>query len=605
MSTRIRAELSLGLQGWNANLSKAEADANKFTNRMRSLGGGLLSGKSAAESAGSFRAILAAEEKLAAVRKANAFERMSEIQKITTLENEIAAAKTQIAAIDGTTVDKLKLELGIEEKLLQIERLRVTVAGALAKEQAASAAAAAAESAAQQRNLARIAQLEAIGVQRRAVREKTAQSNAARLAQLDALSAQRRAARETAALRPDGVLLGGGGPPRNAPAPAAGGRGLLGTIGGVLGRTFGIGSIVKGLLLGAGMGTALQAIHTIWEKISEKIGEAAKKAEELAGHHERIKSAGQAADSVGQSATQQMASLRGRERVLSRQLRFAQEDGNTTEAVRLGGDLAENRTAQKQLQPKVADEANERLRKANEIVEVQNQVTAERESRARSAMSLEEQLVEAKRRQVNFEQLEQRAKEGSLRRSQYALEVERAITEQVRLRAEIGNKDQEAWNRALEEEEKRQKEVNEAVDKHAEALKRVKNAKDNLATQKHDALAPSLNDLTRNPSGTRNTTAAGLGAQRILDDEQRARQLFRSGNKVTQWDPKLQRNVELGAGDFQQRALEARDAMGGQIKSGDANPFAQASAELKQAGSDLKSAAADLKNVTVVVEEAS
>jgi hypothetical protein len=581
MST-ISARLGLDTQGFTAGITKAEAQANSFAARLRNKGVGLFSGKSAQESAGSIAQILAAQEKLDAVRRASTLERATGAQRIAILETEIAAAAAQVAAIEGTTVQKLSLQLGIEEKRLQIDRLQAAAAANQVRLEAAAAAAAERAQSAEIGRLSRIAQLEAV-------------------------SLSRRQARETAGLGGAAVLpLGPRSAAPTAAEPASRGS-LLGTLGGVIGRTFGVGAIFKGLLVGAGIGTALQVVDKAWSAINARMERARLLAEEVAASHERIRTAVQRAADVGRTDPQRLAALAGRERVLARQLQFAEQDPSADPSRRLGlvADLAENRASQAELRPRVLAEQKRAL---EEILAVQREVAASRRERELSALPLEAQLERAKERQLAADRESGNLRNSALARARYSLVAEEAITEQARLRAEIQTEAQAAWDRALAEEEKRQAEVTALVEKEAAAKEkvaaaaaRVQQAGAALATAQRDALRSTPQELARTASGRRDTTASGVAARGILRDEATARRLARSGGTEELFDFKARRTVQAGAEFFQRRALDARGGLD-QLTSAEQNPFAGAEKELAAAGKELSAAAKELKTITLEID---
>jgi hypothetical protein len=77
-----------------------------------------------------------------------------------------------------------------------------------------------------------------------------------------------------------------------------------------------------------------------------------------------------------------------------------------------------------------------------------------------------------------------------------------------------------------------------------------------------------------------------LKAKRILQLEARARKLFDSGRTITEFDPRTQRNIHVGAEELQDRALQMRRSFG-KLKTDDQNPFKAAEEQLKEANKHL------------------
>ncbi len=576
MSVRIATELSMDGEGFTRVLEKKKAEAVGFSAFMGRLGVGIFGGKSAKESAGSLASLLAAQEKLDGIRKANAAARMSDEQKVAALEADIAATKIKIAAIEGTTLEKLQLELGIEEKLLQVERLRAGIAAQHARSRAAEVAAVADAQRAEAGRLGRIAQLEEAGRQRRQAREAI---------EIQAAFAATRSTRSA------------------APAAADAGKpGLLGTIGGFLGRTFGFSQILKGVLTGFGIGTALQAIDTVVGKIAAKWERSAEAAKKISEFTERSRTAVARLIDLEKTDEQRLASLKGEARVKRRQLEFAAADPRVREQdpgimQRLGAELDENALAQREVEKRLADAKKTEL---EQIRAIEREAAEERDRRQLAQLPLEKQLAWVTADAVRNQAAADRAKAGSIERAKYQLAAEKAVTEQVRLRAEIEAKAQEAWDRALAEEAKRNDTMVRLYKEEEDAKKALAKAEADLKTQRRDAISATLQELLTSPTGRRNTSAAGMAARGIVEDEARARALVRSGNRVMMFDRKTQRSFEAGPEFFQNRAEQARARLD-QLKSSERDPFGQASAELKGAAADLKSAAAELQKFDVEV----
>jgi hypothetical protein len=575
MSTKISAALALDTQGFQAGITKAEAQANKFAAKLREQGVGNFGGKAARESASALGALLAAEEKLTAQRRANSMARMSDTAKIAAIEAEIAAAKAVVSTMERKDVQRLELELSIEEKILQVEKLREGVA--------------------------------------------------ARIAQLDAISLQRRQARELAALPAGGTVS-------RALPPAAGGErpGMMGTLGGVLNNAFGIKAIFKGMLTGLGVGTALSLVQTVGEKFSEKMKEAEESAKRIAEYLGRKKTAVDDLAAVRMNDRQELAKLERQRAVIRRQQEIVARGGGVRQesmldglknVVRMGAP-PERRTGAQRAEEMAKLEALaaenqlaieekkkairlDELGKADKYRSLQKQIGDERRNRDYEGLGLEEKLARMKERQANQEMLADRAKAGSIERAEYELEAQKAITEQVRLKREIKEKAdkeaQEAWDRAIKEEEKRQEELAKMAERHTAALKKQKDATKTLADARRDLTATSLQDLTRTAGGRVDTTSAGVQARAILRDEATAQRLRRSGLTQRLRDPKTGEAFDAGAEFFSQRALDRRGQLQ-QLSTAEQNPLAGAEAGLKEASAELKAAAAELKTVNIEVE---
>lgn len=378
------------------------------------------------------------------------------------------------------------------------------------------------------------------------------------------------------------------GLPAGGAGGAAGGGGhggdLSGQAEGRLHRMFGLGHAIKGLF--AGLGFA--GVDKVVEKLTSYWEHAAEKAKEILEFSERTTKATLELIELRRTDPQRMALLKAEEKSLQKKLGpGGTQYDNEEEAVRgryeLQARLAENALAQGKLREKlVAKIEADAAKKAAEKRGVEQEIQNERKKHLIESLSLEQQLAREEGRQLQLQQYRSVTMDGTLEQSRLTLSIEQSITEQNRLQVEIAAESQKAWDRALNEEAARQRELNDLTNQRAAAEKRLQSAQQSFATSKRDALAPTLDELTRTPSGRRDTTKAGLAAQRILEDEAHAKRLFRSGD-------------QQGAAFYQNRALAARGAMGDTLKSGESQPFASAEKDLSDASAELKEAATALK----------
>ncbi len=181
--------------------------------------------------------------------------------------------------------------------------------------------------------------------------------------------------------------------------------------------------------------------------------------------------------------------------------------------------------------------------------------------------------------------LEQYKIEGEL--AEKRKEQEKQINDLYGERAKAILKQAAEEKRAYEERAKR---VFDAAKKQIEAERRVAEAKRELETKRRDAVAPSLSEVL---GGKRGNSRDRARARQIERDEETARRLTDSGNRVSLFDEKTQRSREVGADFFQNRALSARAA--GNFKSSDQNPLSDAEEKLKEAGEGMKEAASELR----------
>jgi hypothetical protein len=124
------------------------------------------------------------------------------------------------------------------------------------------------------------------------------------------------------------------------------------------------------------------------------------------------------------------------------------------------------------------------------------------------------------------------------------------------------------------------------IDNYGRFLKAQENAaaaKQGVSDAKHDALAPGIDDLAGGVIGNGTDRAK---AKRILQLEERARKQFASGNTVTEFNSKTQRNEQVNAETLQDRALQMRQGFS-KLKTEDQNPFAGAETQLKEANAYL------------------
>lgn len=137
------------------------------------------------------------------------------------------------------------------------------------------------------------------------------------------------------------------------------------------------------------------------------------------------------------------------------------------------------------------------------------------------------------------------------------------------------------------EEAEKQKRARESfLDKYRQSLKaqaNVDEARKNLGSARHDALALGVDEAA---SGKRGTSADRARARAIQRDESRARSLFGSGRSVTEFNSATQRNEIRGAQFFQNRALQLREGFG-RAKTDEQKPFATLEEQIKEANQYL------------------
>lgn len=169
-------------------------------------------------------------------------------------------------------------------------------------------------------------------------------------------------------------------------------------------------------------------------------------------------------------------------------------------------------------------------------------------------------------------------------------ETDKAIEETKSKIVAARVKEYEDWSA---ENEKRQKAEVDAINNATKAREKYNEATRKLSDARHDALASSLGDIAGGKTGI---ASDQVRARNIQNDEAMARQLFNSGNSVTQWDSKLGRNVSRDAAFFQNRAEQMRRGFG-KLTTGDQDPFGGAYKDVKEAAKELKDAAKELRDL--------
>ncbi len=188
------------------------------------------------------------------------------------------------------------------------------------------------------------------------------------------------------------------------------------------------------------------------------------------------------------------------------------------------------------------------------------------------ALSLQDELVKAE------EKLNEAKRQGK-ETTELELEVlrkKKALEEQL-LKIE---KDQ------TEEEKKKTRAREVFIEKYKRFLgaqERVGEAGQDLKDARHDAIAPGLQDLA---DGKRGTSSDRTKAKRILQLEERARNMFARGQTITEFDSRTQRNVKVGGQVLMNRAAQMRKDFS-KLKTEDQDPLKAAVKELSQANSTL------------------
>lgn len=185
---------------------------------------------------------------------------------------------------------------------------------------------------------------------------------------------------------------------------------------------------------------------------------------------------------------------------------------------------------------------------------------------ARLTMTEEEKALQIQEEMIKAEEKLTEANRKGMETTELQLDVlrkQKALEEQL-LKIE---KEQ------TEEDKKKKRLREDFVDKYKRFLSAqagAGNAQQGLRDARHDALAPSLDDLA---SGA-GTHTSRVKANRILQLEARARKLFASGSTES-------------AQQLHARALQMRGSLG-MLNTADKNPFAAAEAHLKEAKEYLK-----------------
>jgi hypothetical protein len=233
-----------------------------------------------------------------------------------------------------------------------------------------------------------------------------------------------------------------------------------------------------------------------------------------------------------------------------------------------------------------------------EVAGLMNDANARREQTALSVLPIEKQIAELERRRLAFQKAYADGSKTPLTRARAFNDLSKTEEEIARKKAEREKSITEERKKQTDEQKRANKAAADALKDYERALARESAAGRSLATARQDALGFTVADAA---SGSRGNVAAREAARRIVRDESTARSLADSGRRVTLFDSETQRNREVGADFFQQRALDARQQLTGLI-SGEKNPFAAAEQELRSAGSELKAAAEALKNAVITVE---
>lgn len=270
------------------------------------------------------------------------------------------------------------------------------------------------------------------------------------------------------------------------------------------------------------------------------------------------------------------------------------DEASLGKSVKLSADLKENLLKQAELRKKISDANATRIRAINDL---NFQAYDEERKRSYEQLSLEDKLFHQQLRE-GFARTAMDRATNPLEKAQARLDMEQAVTEQVKLRAEITQKSEKDSADRNEKLLRRGEKIAAALQKVADAQGSYDKAAGAFYDQQADASAFTLADAA---SGKRGNRAAGFTARGILRDEATARRLRDSGRTVTMFDSATQQNFEAGAEFFQSRANASRGGLEG-LGSAERFPQEKAAHELRAAATELKNAAAELKNIELTVE---
>lgn len=233
-----------------------------------------------------------------------------------------------------------------------------------------------------------------------------------------------------------------------------------------------------------------------------------------------------------------------------------------------------------------------------EVASLMNDAAERREQTSLNALPIAQQITSLEQRRLSFQREYANTSRSALVRARALNDLAKTEEEITKKKAEQEKEVTAEKKRQSEEQQRTNKDAASALEEYERALARESAAGRGAAMARRDALGFTVADAA---SGARGNVAAGAAARAIQSDEEKARRLSDSGRKVTIFDAATQRNRDVGATYFQQRALAAREALPG-LTSGEKNPFAAADQELKAAGAELKAAAEALKNAVITVE---
>lgn len=173
---------------------------------------------------------------------------------------------------------------------------------------------------------------------------------------------------------------------------------------------------------------------------------------------------------------------------------------------------------------------------------------------------------------------------------QSALDRARAFSAAVKTEEEIARRRKDLEKEQAAEQERQHKarlaqleKERQATEDLAEARVRARESASELATTKADALRFTVDQAA---AGTRGNASDRVRARAIQRDEERARQLFDSGNTITEFDSKTQRNVKRTAGFYLERSLNMREGFT-KLTSNEQKPFAGVEQKLDRANAHL------------------
>lgn len=338
-------------------------------------------------------------------------------------------------------------------------------------------------------------------------------------------------------------------------------------------------NLFKGLMQGIGIGSAQQ----IAELFIEPFRQAAEDAEEIAKNTERALSAMEQLIALRRSPEQNLNALERRGSGLAREAgemstarpsfweraqnsslrpfyqisglsylvdRFGNRDRNAREKriSEIGAARQENFLAQERIRKEIADKAE---KSARELASAQKSYDEARQRRLVAEATAEGKVALAAQAMLEAQRAVANTTAGSKDNLEALTELEQKRLALVTAQDALSQERQTA----LEKEARQLERIADLTERAADAQESLAGAQKSLAAAAHDRLAPSLAQIAAGQAGTPSDMAL---AQNIQRDEATAMKLRATGNKVTVWDAKLGKNVEVGASFYENRALALR-----------------------------------------------